>query len=178
MLTKIRLVFGQKFDAPFANSALACLLLTVILAVGSGVLWSEAGDTLGLTRETAKVTEITVASAEVTGEGGYTPRLEIVTQDGETVSLLKSAAGESYAALCESVQAGDTLTLRLSRKGSVMEVEKDGMVLLDFDSAKSAGTFGRILNVAAAILFDLLAILLAVRTIVLAMNRRTSGIMH
>lgn len=172
MNPKIRLVFGQKVDAPFANSILVCAFLALILAAGSALLWADAGDTLGLTREAAATREITVASAEATGEGGYAPRLEITGEGGETFSLMRSAVGDDYDALCAQVQPGDSLTLRLSRRGSVLEVEKDGQILMDFEGAVARNRWSVILNLAAAVLFDVLAALVVLRAGVLAMNRK------
>lgn len=170
---RIRLVFGQKVDAPFANSVLVCALLALILAAGSALMWADALDTLGVTREGAAAREITVASAQATGEGGYAPRLEVVGEGGETFALLRSAVGEGYDALCGQIQPGDELTLRLSRRGNVLEVEREGEILVPFDDAVARGRGGMILNLAAAVLFDALAVLVAVRAAVLAMNRKS-----
>lgn len=170
-MNRIRLVFGQKVDAPFANSVLVCALLALVLAAGSAFMWADAADTLGLSRETAAVREVTVASAEIAGAEGYAPRLEITGQEGETFTLRKSDVGEGYDALCAQIQPGDALTLRLSRAGNVLEVERGGEILTSYENAMARSLGGRILNLAAAVLFALLALLVAVRAAVLAMNR-------
>lgn len=172
MKNKIRLVLGQPVDAPFANSAPVLLLLAVLLIAGSCLLWSDAGDTLLLSREKAATVEANVESCTVTGQDSYVPRMEIVTTDGETFTLLESQVGDVFDAVAAELEPGDAVTLRLSRKGRVLEVQEGDLIHLDFEQSKTAAVWDVFVSTAVALVFDLLGLFLIVRTLALRMNRK------
>lgn len=174
MKKKIRLVLGQPIDAPFANSIPVMLVLAVLFIAGSVLLWSDAGDTLFLSRESAQVREITVEKCEAVGEDSYVPRVEIVSTEGEMFTVLKSQVGRLFDAVCAAVEPGDEITLRLSRKGSVLEIQEDDLVHLDFDQSKRSAVWDVFVSAGSALVFDLLAALLIVRSIIMRMNRKGS----
>jgi len=174
MKNRIRLIMGQPIDAPFANSVPALMLLAVLFIAGSVLLWSDAGDTLFLSRERAGVREITVESCTVTGQDSYVPRMEIISTDGEMFTLLESQVGRLFEAVAAALESGDEVTLRLSRKGRVLEVQEGDLVHLDFEQSKRAAGWDVFVSGGSALVFDLLAALLIVRCAVLKLNRRGS----
>lgn len=174
MKNKIRLVLGQPVDAPFVNSIPVLAVLAALLFAGSVLLWSDAGDTLFLRHENAAIVEVTVQSCTVAGQDSYVPRMEIVTTEGETFTLLKSQVGRYFDALAGSVESGDEVILRLSRKGRVLEVQEDDLVHLDFAASKNAAVLDVLVSTAAAVVFDLLGLFLLLRAVVLKMNRRSA----
>lgn len=174
MKTKIRLILGQQLDAPFANSIPVMLVLAVLFMAGSVLLWSSAGDTLFLSRESAEVREITVESCTVAGQDSYVPRVEIVSTDAEMFTLLESQVGSMIETVGAEIEPGDRITLRLSRKGNVLEIQEDDLVHLDFDSSKKSAVWDILVSAGSALVFDLLAALLIARALVLKMNRKGS----
>lgn len=174
MKDKIRLVLGQPVETPFANSVPVLILLAVLLIAGSGLLWSDAGDTLFLRREGAEVVEATVQSCTVAGQDSYVPRMEIVTAENKTYTLLQSQVGDIFDALAAELESGDEVILRLSRKGRVLEVQEGDLVHLDFDASKSAAMWDVFVSTAVALVFDLLGLFLIVRAIALKMNRKSA----
>ena len=173
MKNKIRLVLGQPVDAPFVNSVPVLIALAVMLIAGSFLLWSDAGDTLFLSREGAATVEATVQSCTVAGQDSYVPRMEIVTTEGETFTLLKSQVGRYFDALAGSIESGDEVILRLSRKGRVLEVQEGDLVHLDFDASKSAAKWDVFVSTAVALVLDMLGLFLIVRAAALKRNRRS-----
>lgn len=174
MKNKIRLVLGKPVDAPFVNSVPVLAILAVLMIAGSLLLWSDAGDTLFLSRESAQTVEATVQSCTVAGQDSYVPRMEIVTNEGEIFVLLESQVGDIFDALAAEIEAGDRISMKLSRKGRVLEVQEDDLVHLDFDASKRAAVADVIVSTAAAVVFDLLAVFLLLRAAVLRMNRRNT----
>jgi len=174
MKNKIRLIMGQPLDAPFANSIPALMLLAVLFIAGSVLLWSDAGDTLFLSRGRADVREITVESCTVAGQDSYVPRLEIVSADGKLFTLLESQVGRLFEAVAAELESGDEVTLRLSRKGRVLEVQEGDLVHLDFEQSKRAAGCDVFVSGGAALLFDLLAALLIIRCAMLKLNRKST----
>lgn len=174
MKTKIRLFLGQQLDAPFANSILVMLVLAAMFIAGSLLLWGSAGDTLFLSRDSAQVKEITVESCTVTGQDSYVPRVEIVSADGEMFTLLESQVGGVFEAVGAEIESGDQIALRLSRKGNVLEVREGDLVHLDFEQSKKSAVWDVVVSAGSALVFDLLAALLIVRSLVLKMNRKGS----
>lgn len=174
MKNKIRLVMGQPLDAPFANSIPVLLALAAMFIAGSFLLWSDAGDTLFLSRERAASREIVVESCTAEGLDGYVPRVEIVSDAGEMFTVLKSQVGNSFDAILSEVEPGDSVLLRLSRKGSVLEIQEDDLVHLDFDQSKRTALWDLFVSGGTALVFDLLAVLLIIRCIVLRMNRKSA----
>lgn len=172
MKTKLRLILGREMDAPFANSIPVLLLIAALFIAGSLLLWSDAGDTLFLRRESAQVVEATVESAAVVGEESYVPRLEIVTAEGETYTLLKSQVGDLLKSLAAELEPGDEIRLRLSRKGNVLEVQEGSFTHLDFDQSKKSALGDVFISGGTALIFDLLAVFLIVRCAILRMNRK------
>lgn len=172
MKTKIRLILGREVDAPFANSIPVLLVIAALFIAGSLLLWSDAGDTLFLSREGAQVVEATVESAAVAGAESYVPRLEIVTAEGATYTLLKSQVGDIFDALAAELEPGDEIILRLSRKGNVLEVQEGDLVHLDFDQSKQSALWDVFVSGGSALAFDLLAAFLILRCVILRMNRR------
>lgn len=174
MKDKIRLVLGQPVDAPFVNSVPVLIVLAVLLIAGSGLLWSDAGDTLFLDRESAATVEATVQSCTVAGQDSYVPRMEIVTAEGETYTLLESQVGEIFDALAAELESGDEIAMKLSRKGRVLEVREGDLVHLDFSASKSAAMWDVFVSAGAALALDLLGLFLIARAMVLRMNRRSA----
>ena len=174
MKDKIRLVMGRPLDAPFANSVPVLALLAALFIAGSLLLYAGTGDTLFLSRENAQAKEITVEKCELAGQDSYVPRLEIVSSEGETFTLLKSQVGNWLEVLEKAIEPGDHVTLRLSRRGNVLEVQEDDLVHLDFAQSKRAVVWDVIAGAGTALVFDLLAALLIVRCIVLRMNRKSA----
>lgn len=172
MKTKLRLILGREMDAPFANSIPVLLLIAALFIAGSLLLWSDAGDTLFLSRESAQVVEATVQSAAVAGEESYVPRLEIVTAEGEIYTLLKSQVGNLFHTLAAELEPGDAITLRLSRKGNVLEVQEGDAVHLAFSQSKQSALWDVFVSGGSALVFDLLAAFLIFRCVILRMNRR------
>lgn len=172
MKTKLRLILGREMDAPFANSIPVLLLIAVLLIAGSLLLWSDAGDTLFLSRDSAQVVVATVQSAAVVGEESYVPRLEIVTDDNKTYTLLKSQVGDLFQSLASELEPGDEICLRLSRKGNVLEVQEGDVTHLDFEQSKKSALGDVFLSGGTALIFDLLAVFLILRCAILRMNRR------
>lgn len=174
MKNKIRLVLGQPVDAPFANSIPVMLVLAVLFIAGSLLLWSDAGDTLFLSREDAQVREVTVQSCTVTGQDSYVPRMEIVAEDGEVYVLLESQLGNIFDAVAAELEPGDEISLRLSRKGRVLEVQEGDLVHLDFDASVRSAVWDVIVSTSVALVFDLLAAFLILRCAIMKMNRKNS----
>lgn len=174
MKNKIRLVLGKPVDAPFVNSIPVLVVLAVLMIAGSLLLWSDAGDTLFLSRESAETVHATVQSCTVAGQDSYVPRMEIVTTEGETFVLLESQVGDIFDALASEIEAGDEISMKLSRKGRILEVQEDDLVHLDFDVSKKAAILDVIVSAAAAVVFDLLALFLLARAAVLRMNRKSA----
>lgn len=172
MKTKIRLFLGQPSDAPFADFIPALVVLAVLIIGGSLLVWSDAFDTLGLSRERAKACEVTVASAEVAGAESYNPRVEITSQDGEVYSLLKSQVGNRLEAVAGALEEDDQITLRLSRKGRVLEVQEGDLVHLDFEESKNSAVLDTVVSILVAAAFDGIGLFLLLRAIVLKMNRK------
>lgn len=174
MKDRIRLVLGQSVDAPFVNSIPVLIVLAVLLIAGSGLLWSDAGDTLFLSRESAVTVEATVQSCTVAGQDSYVPRMEIVTTKGKMYTLLESQVGDIFDALAAEIEPGDEVILRLSRKGRVLEVQEGDLVHLDFAASKSAAKWDVFVSTAVALVLDLLGLFLIVRAAALKMNRRST----
>jgi len=174
MKDKIRLVLGQPVDAPFVNTIPVLLVLGILLLAGSLLVWSDAGDTLFLSRENAQTVEVTVESCTVTGQDSYVPRMEIVTTESEMYTLLESQVGDIFDALAAEVEPGDEVVLRLSRKGRVLEVQEGDLVHLDFDASKSAAVWDMIVSTSVALVLDLLGLFLIVRAVILKMNRKSA----
>ena len=174
MKNKIRLVLGKPVDAPFVNSVPVLVILAVLMLAGSFLLWSDAGDTLFLSREGAETVEATVQSCTVAGQDSYVPRMEITTAAGETFVLLESQVGDIFDALAEEIETRDEISMKLSRKGRVLEVREDDLVHLDFDGSKKAALLDVFVSTAAAVVFDLLALFLLLRAAVLRMNRKSA----
>lgn len=172
MKNKIRLFLGQPLEAPFANSIPVLLVLAALFIAGSLLLWSDAGDTLFLSREGAQTVEATVQSCTVAGQDSYVPRMEIVTDAGETFALLESQVGDVFDALAAELEPGDEVALRLSRKGRVLEVQEGDLVHLDFDQSKRAARWDVFVSTSVALVFDLLAAFLILRCTVLKLNRK------
>lgn len=172
MKTKIRLLLGQPLDAPFANFIPALALLAVLFFAGSVLLWTDAFDTLGLSRERAQAKEIVVAAAALAGEESYSPRVEITAEDGEVYSLLKSQLGNRMEAVADALESGDAVTLRLSRKGRVLEVQEGDLIHLDFDQSVKSAVKDVVISSLVAVTFDLFGLILLLRCIVLKMNRK------
>ena len=172
MKNKIRLVLGQPVDAPFVNSIPVLVVLAVLMLAGTVLLWGDAGDTLFLSRENAAAVEATVQSCTVAGQDSYVPRMEIVTTDGETFTLLESQVGDIFGALAAEVEPGDGIIMRMSRKGRVLEIQEGDLVHLDFDMSKKAAIWDVIVSASVAVVFDLLALFLLARVAVLGMNRK------
>ena len=172
MKDKLRLILGRPVDAPFANSAAALTLLAVLLIGGSLLLWSDAGDTMFLSRESAATVEATVESCAAAGEDSYVPRLEIVADDGATYTLLQSQVGGVLETIAAELEPGDGISLTLSRKGRVLEVREGDLVHLDFDQSKQSARWDTFVSAAAAVVFDLLGLFLILRAILLNMNRK------
>ena len=174
MKDKIRLVLGQPVDAPFINSIPVLAALAVLMIAGSLLLWSDAGDTLFLNRESAATVNATVQSCAVVGQDSYVPRMEIVTAEGETFTLLESQVGDIFDALASEIESGDEISMKLSRKGRVLEVREDDLVHLDFDASKKSAVWDVAVSSAAALVFDLLGLFLLLRAIVLKKNRKSA----
>lgn len=172
MKTKLRLILGREVDAPFANSVPVLLVIAALFIAGSLLLWSDAGDTLFLNRESAQTVETMVESAAVAGEESYVPRLEIATADGQMYTLLESQVGNAIHILAAELEPGDEITLRLSRKGNVLQVQEGDLVHLDFDQSKKSALWDVFISASTALAFDLLAAFLIVRCTILRMNRR------
>lgn len=172
MKQKLRLVLGRPLDAPFANSVPTLMLLAILLIAGSGLLWSEASDTLFLSRENAKAVSTSLVSCTLTGQDSYVPRLEISADDGNQYVLMQSQAGDVLEAVAEQLKAGEAIELRLSRKGRVLEVQQGESVLLHFEHAKRASRVDVLVSALTACVFDLLGILLLIRSVALGMNRK------
>lgn len=172
MKTKIRLFLGQPLDAPFANSIPALALLAVLFFAGSCLLWSDAFDTLGLSRERAQTKQIVVQTAELAGADSYSPRVEITAEDGSMFTLLKSQVGNRLENVASELERGDEVTLRLSRKGRVLEVQEGDLIHLDFDVSKRSAIKDVLFSSSVAVIFDFFGLLLFLRCIVLKMNRK------
>ena len=172
--TKIRLFLGQPSEAPFADFIPALVMLAVLFFAGSFLLWSDAFDTLGLSRERAQVCEITVAAAELTGADSYNPRVEIAAESGETYALLKSQLGSRIVSVAAELEAGDSVTLRLSRKGRVLEVQEGDLIHLDFEESKRSAVLDTVVSTLVAVVLDLIGLFLILRAAVLKMNRKNS----
>lgn len=172
MKTKIRLILGREVDAPFANSIPVLMVIAALFIAGSLLLWSDAGDTLFLSCENAQAVEAVVETASVVGEDSYVPRLEIVTAQGETYAILKSQVGDAIHMLAAELESGDEITLRLSRKGNVLQVQEGDLVHLDFDQSKKSARWDVFVSGGSALAFDLLAAFLILRCAILRMNRR------
>lgn len=163
MKQKIKLILGQQVDAPLANSVPVLLALAALLIAGSGLLWRNAGDTLFLSRESAQACEVIVAGCVITGQDSYVPRMEITAGDGAVYTLMRSQVGDVFDALNAEIQPGDALTLRLSRRGRVLEVEKDGRALLEFGASVRSAVLDVVISAGTAVIFDLLAAFLILR---------------
>lgn len=174
MKNKIRLFLGQSLDTPFANSVPVMVVLAVLFAAASVLLWSDAGDTLFLKRENASVCELTVESAAVAGQDSYVPRVEITADDGQVYTLLKSQVGDVLEDVAAKLESGDQVTLRLSRKGSILEIAEGDEVHLAFDESIGKAVGDVIVSAITAVVFDLLAIFLLLRAWVLKLNRKGS----
>ena len=172
MKNKIRLIMGQPLDAPFANSIPALMLLAVLFIAGSVLLWSDAGDTLFLSRGRADVREITVESCTVAGQDSYVPRLEIVSADGKLFTLLESQVGRLFEAVAAELESGDEVTLRLSRKGRVLEVQEGDLIHLDFRQSVKSAVTDVVISSLVAVTFDLFGLILLLRCIILKANRK------
>lgn len=172
MKTKIRLILGQPLDAPFANFIPALALLAVLFFAGSVLLWSDAFDTLGLSRERAQAKEIVVQSAEIAGAESYSPRVEITAEDGGVFTLFKSQLGSRIENVAAELESGDEVTLRLSRKGRVLEVQEGDLVHLDFEQSKKSAVKDVLISGSVAVVLDFFGLVLLLRCIVLKMNRK------
>lgn len=172
MKTKIRLFFGQPLNAPFADFIPALALLAVLFVGASGLMWSDAFDTLGLSRERAKAIEVIVTSAELAGADSYNPRVEIAAGDGAVYTLLKSQVGDRLESVASELEPGDQITLRLSRKGRVLEVQEGDLVHLDFEESKKSAVLDTVVSGLVAVVFDLIGLFLILRCAVLRMNRK------
>ncbi len=171
MKNKLRLILGRPVDAPFANSIPVLLVLAVLFIAGSVLLFTDASDTLFLSREGARTVEMTVESAQIVGQDSYVPRMEIVAQDGRTYTLLKSQVGGMMEAVADALQPGDEIILRLSRKVNILEVQEDDLIHLDFSAAKRRAGWDVFVGAGTGIVFDLLAAILIMRCAALKPRR-------
>ena len=89
-------------------------------------------------------------------------------------TLLESQVGSMFEAVGAAIESGDQITLRLSRKGNVLEIQEGDLVHLDFEQSKRSATWDIVVSAGSALVFDLLAALLIVRSLVMKMNRKGS----
>ena len=172
MKEKFRLIFGRKMEVPLANSKIALALAAVLMLAGTCILWHNAADTCFLKRENAPAVTVTAADVEVTGEGGYVPRMEIRTEGGRIFTLTEKQAGNFFSRARSEIQAGDELTLRLSRGGHVMEVQEGDSVWVPFNASASAHRVSNAVDLTIGAVFAVLSALLLLRTAALGAGRK------
>ena len=100
--------------------------------------------------------------------------MEITAEDGQVYTLLKSQVGDVLEDVAAKLESGDQVSLRLSRKGSILEIAEGDQVHLAFDASIKKAVGDVIVSAVTAVVFDLLAVVLLLRAWVLKLNRKSS----